>query len=603
MRIRSLMFLLVVATASTGCDTATAQDAATLIRHARVFDGERVHPAASVLVRDGRIVAVGPDLEAPADALVVEARGMTLLPGLIDAHTHAFGDALREAVVFGVTTELDMFTDPGTAAALRAQQQAGGAADRADLFSAGVLATAPGGHGTEYGIPIPTIAAAADADAFVEARIAEGSDWIKIVYDDGGLFGLDWPTIDRPTMRALIQAAHRRDLLGLVHVSTLAQARDAIDDGADGLVHLFTDSVPDDAFIRGVAERGAFVVPTLVVLKSITGEGGAAPLLDDEDVAPLLPPASAANLEQAFPARGDDAERFAIPLRTIAALRAAGVRVLAGTDAPNPGTSHGAAMHRELELLVEAGLTEVEALRAATSEPARAFGLSDRGRIAAGMKADLLLVRGDPAEDIRATRRIEAVWKDGVRVDRAAWERGVAEAREAASSAPAGLGEGPLSDFENGSTAARFGTGWMPNTDSFAGGTSTVAVAVTDGGANGSAKALRVSGTITVDFAQPWAGVMWSPGAQPMQPADLSSTSGLRFHARGDGRTHRVLVFAQRRGMVPQVHEFTAHSEWTAIELPWSLFGTDGADVMAVLFVGGPAVGDFAFEIDDVELR
>src|SRR5690606_24798377 len=89
---------------------AAAGQQATLFRDARVFDGERVHASADVLVRDGRIAAIGADLAAPAGATVVEASGMTLLPGLTDAHTHAFGDALREALMFGVTTELDMFT-------------------------------------------------------------------------------------------------------------------------------------------------------------------------------------------------------------------------------------------------------------------------------------------------------------------------------------------------------------------------------------------------------------------------------------------------------------------------------------------------------------
>jgi imidazolonepropionase-like amidohydrolase len=92
-------------------------------------------------------------------------------------------------------------------------------------------------------------------------------------------------------------------------------------------------------------------------------------------------------------------------------LHAAGVPLLAGTDAPNPGTTHGASLHREL--LVNAGLTTTEALAAATSVPARIFGLRDRGRIAPGMRADLLLVEGNPVRDMTDTRNIVAVWKKG----------------------------------------------------------------------------------------------------------------------------------------------------------------------------------------------
>jgi len=99
----------------------------------------------------------------------------------------------------------------------------------------------------------------------------------------------------------------------------------------------------------------------------------------------------------------------------VAALHRAGVTIVAGTDAPAPGVAHGASLHRELELLVRSGLTPVDALDAATSGPARAFGFHDRGRVAPGLRADLLLVEGDPTADIRATRRIVGVWKLGRR--------------------------------------------------------------------------------------------------------------------------------------------------------------------------------------------
>lgn len=125
------------------------------IVNARVFDGAAVLERASVVVEDGVIRGVGAHLAVPAGATVVNGEGRTLLPGLIDAHAHAFGDALERALVFGVTTELDMFTDPQFAAARRDEQRRGPVPTRADLLSAGVLATAPGGHGTEYRLSNP----------------------------------------------------------------------------------------------------------------------------------------------------------------------------------------------------------------------------------------------------------------------------------------------------------------------------------------------------------------------------------------------------------------------------------------------------------------
>src|SRR5690606_1102929 len=149
------------------------------------------------------------------------------------------------------------------------------------------------------------------APAFVDRLIAEGSEWIKIVYDDGSAFRLNWPTLDEPTLRAVIEATHSRDRLAVVHVSRLEDARTAVEAGADGLVHLFVDRAPDDE-IAGLAKaRGAFIVPTLVVLRSIAGTGGGAPLIDDARIAPYLTPANRALLQQSFPARTDpDAPRY-----------------------------------------------------------------------------------------------------------------------------------------------------------------------------------------------------------------------------------------------------------------------------------------------------
>jgi imidazolonepropionase-like amidohydrolase len=126
-----------------------------------------------------------------------------------------------------------------------------------------------------------------------------------------------------------------------------------------------------------------------------------------------------------------EGHHFSYALESARRLHEAGVALLAGTDANNaPGRAcpvvHGAALHRELELLVAAGLSPAAALAAATSAPADRFGLSDRGRIAPGLRADLLLVAGDPASDITATRAIRGIWRRGVRFDREAFRAAAA---------------------------------------------------------------------------------------------------------------------------------------------------------------------------------
>src|SRR5690606_27200089 len=153
-------------------------------------------------------------------------------------------------------------------------------------------------------------------------------------------------------------------------------------------------------------------------------------------------------------------------------------------------------------------------------------------------------------------------------------------------------------DFEQGLTV-RFGTGFAPNTDSFAGGSSSVSIDVADAGAGGSGHALRVSGTITGQLAYAWAGVMWSPTPQMMQPADLSAFDGVQFAARGERRTHRELVSSQLGGAVRRIPEFTPGTERSTSELRWSTLQIDGSDVSAIVFVGAPPPGEFWFEVDD----
>jgi imidazolonepropionase-like amidohydrolase len=140
-------------------------------------------------------------------------------------------------------------------------------------------------------------------------------------------------------------------------------------------------------------------------------------------VSPFITPSMRRNLERKFPPDFRPDLKLANAVAAVSALRRGGVSILAGTDAPAPGLAHGLSLHHELELLVRSGLTPLEALAAATSESARAFGFHDRGRIAVGMRADLLLINGDPSVNITATRDIVGVWKLGVRYSRYSGER------------------------------------------------------------------------------------------------------------------------------------------------------------------------------------
>src|SRR6266545_1818885 len=262
----------------------------------------------------------------------------------------------------------------------------------------------PRGHPTQMGgPPIPTLGPSDDVQAFVDARIAEGGDYIKIIYEHA------FPTLTKQQLEDVVAAAHRRNRLVVVHVTTQRDARDAIAAGVDGLAHIFADSMPEPGFAKFAAEHHVFVIPTLSVVEAAPETSSKPWWQDQPKVSPFITPSMRLMLEMKFPPGFSANLKLPNAEAAVSALRRAGVSILAGTDAPAPSLVHGLSLHHELELLVLSGLTPLEALAAATSEPARAFGFHDRGRIAAGIRADLLLINGDPTVNITATRDIVGV--------------------------------------------------------------------------------------------------------------------------------------------------------------------------------------------------
>lgn len=396
---------------TTGTALAAPASNSLLVRGTRVFDGFRTVERASVLVLGGLIAAVGTEREvaAPRGIQVYDGRDRTVIPGLVDAHVHTDDEFRNDALRFGVTTELDMFGDPTQLPAAKRRRRSLRRTDRADLWSAGIGVTVPGGHPNIPGWDYPRLTG--DPERFVADRVREGSDYIKIVVESGGDPPL--PTLRSDQVRATVAAAHRRGKLAVAHAERIEHAWTAIEAGVDGLVHVVIDTDLDDAFVRAVRRSGAFVVPTVPVIDC---GADADDLLADPLVRPYLSEAQLYTLQTRRPRCTPDWRRLS--LANAGRLRDAGVPILAGTDAPLPGTANGASLLTELGALVEAGLSPEQALAAATGATASAFGLSDRGRVRPGKRADLVLVNGDPTTDIAAVRDIAAIVKNGYPVNR-----------------------------------------------------------------------------------------------------------------------------------------------------------------------------------------
>jgi imidazolonepropionase-like amidohydrolase len=428
---RSILVVIVMSAALLSAAAQAQQKAGgdVLVTNVRVFDGRQTLPNTHVAVNGGIIRAVGGDVAAWRSLPTIDGTDATLVPGFIDAHVHVrdAGD-LRQALRFGVTTALDMATiaiTPGALSALRATASA--ATDMADVRSAGYPATSPNGHGTQFGTSIPRVSALVSAKEFVAMRRTEGSDYLKIMLNGVRVMRSGMTNLDEGQVKALVDAAHDAGLLAVAHVETLGDVRIALAAGVDGLVHVWRRGGASPDVARALAERKAFVVPTLAVMEGFLPEGRARLLADPRFQSVLSTPIKE-HLSRSFSPATSSADalrdNFDASVAAVRGLHQAGVRLLVGSDAGrgNPA-SHGISVHRELELLAKAGLAPSEVLAAATANVAEAFRLADRGRILPGGRADMLLVRGDPTTDVLLARDIVRIWKLGVEVDRAVTER------------------------------------------------------------------------------------------------------------------------------------------------------------------------------------
>jgi len=354
----------------------------TVLRNVRLFDGDAFGDPEELAFDDGLITAMH-DRGHDEAADVVDGGGGFLLPGFIDCHVHLYGpETLTALATYGVTTALDMSSPAPLVRALR------GRPGVTDIRSGMMALTSPASAHAQRMKDIPAAREALVEDitavpAAVTRRVEQGADYIKVV--------IDLPGFDQATVDAIVAEAHRHGLKAVAHASRSDAVEMAQRAGFDVLTHVPLDRPIDDEQAVALAATGVIVVPTLTMMKAIVerlaGTGGPGP-------------------------------RYEPAADSVTALHRAGVTVLVGTDANQTPAAPasppmGASLHDELALLVAAGLTPAEALRAATSAAADHFDLSDRGRVAVGLRADLILLERDPTSDIDATHSIRGVWIAG----------------------------------------------------------------------------------------------------------------------------------------------------------------------------------------------
>src|SRR6266481_5501766 len=413
------------------------------LRDVRLIDGTGAAPRehVSLLLRNGRIEKIGETMVVPSGVPVRELSGKTVMPGLISAHSHLgliVDDAessatgyTRENVTaqlkqfgrYGVTTILSLGVNRDLVYELREEQRVGRLGG-ATIFTAGRGIGVPGGAP-----PLPAAtdqiyrpATVDEARKDVDEMAGHRADIVKIWVDK--LHGAA-PEMTPEIYKAVIDEAHRKNLRVAAHAYALEDAKQLVADGVDVLAHSVRDQVVDDAFVQAMKQNKVWYVPTFTVDESFFVYAERPAFMQTA----FFQQAAGPKLMAKFNASGyaekinQDAQTaqhrkdFAIGQQNLKKLFDAGVNVGFGTDSGAlPGRIPGFAEHRELELMVEAGLTPMQAITAATGENAKLLHLADRGTIAVGKRADLLVLDADPLADIRNTRRMFAVYHEGRRI-------------------------------------------------------------------------------------------------------------------------------------------------------------------------------------------
>jgi imidazolonepropionase-like amidohydrolase len=439
MRVVKRLALVVLLLATPAFAQSTLYEGARLISG----DGKPAIERSAFLVENGTITRVGRqgEVQPPNGATRVDLTGRTVMPTLIDIHTHTgfqrgatyvpqnYGretivEDLNRALRFGVSAVVSEGIDPGDAAFKIREDQAAGRLGGARLFTAGRGIGAPNagpGADTYKGIAYD-ITTEDQGRRAVRELAAQKVDFIKIWVDDRNGRA---PELSPPLYRAIIDEAHTHGIRVNAHVFYLMDAKGLVAAGIDGFTHLVRDKDMDDELVREIVRRRVVIMPTLQNTErgrnteppsSLAAwvNGPARDGIGSDLVAKILTAYGGRTVAQASAAR----ERYAILQRSLKKLSDAGARIVLGGDTGLQDDPFGFAEHRELELIVEAGMTPMQAIVAATSSGADFLRLKDTGILAPGKRADFLVLDDNPLEDITNTRRIAQVFLKGRAVNR-----------------------------------------------------------------------------------------------------------------------------------------------------------------------------------------
>jgi len=409
--------LLTVACAGSGNDAVTEAADVTAFEGARLIVGDESAAIenATFLVRDGQIMQSGAtgQVEVPAGATRVDLSGKTVMPAIIDTHTHLRTDErdtlvedLQRRAYYGVVGTASMGREVGDVP-YQVRDEIIPNASRFRLAGRGITGPEPGRSDVPYWVTTE-----AEARTAIQELAALNVDIVKIWVDDRNDM---YEKLTPELYGAIIDEAHLNDLRVTAHIFELSDAKGLVRAGVDAFAHGVRDRDIDDEFVMLVEER-----PDLVLVPNLPNRGVASDL---SWVGETVPAGDLETLQAAAIDRPEAQEAFGIQARNLARLNATGMRIGLGTDGNTPY-----APHIEMEDMVASGMSPQEVIVAATRNSADLMRFQDLGTIEAGKSADFIVLDANPLDDITNTRRIDAVYIRGAVVDReglrASWVAG-----------------------------------------------------------------------------------------------------------------------------------------------------------------------------------
>lgn len=571
-----------------------------LIRGGTVLDG----PArqADVLIEGGRIRAVAPSLTAPPGATIIDATGKSVLPGLYDLHTHVpyatvggstqdWGKNLKAYLRAGITSLADFGTYPETYEPVRRLLESSTWKGPRVHFAARF--STPGGHGVEGGrgdFFTQEVLTPKQAHAAMERILPYKPDVIK-VFTDGWRYANapDMTSMEEETLHAIVEDAHRAGLPVLTHTVTLAKGKIAARAGVDAIMHGIQDQPVDDELIALMRKNNTAYGPTAAVYEPRAGYINE-PLLEQ-----LLEPAALASLKNRPMLAAPSAQRirkYELLKQNVAALHRAGIVILSGTDAGIVGTHHGWASLHEIKLLAGSGLGPAEALKAATANAAKVLRDTDRGSLAPGKIADVVIVNGHPDRNIDDIDKIDTVIQNGQKVDLAALTAAIRA--PGPTPAPAAAAPELLDDFESPNTRSRLDTRWINSTDTGHDRTNMIYQRTLRAPGD---HAMSIQATLS-DSTRPYARISLPLTRGAVEPMDAHAFAGIEFDARGDGA---YTLRLQRRGATAMYQApFSASPVWSKVRIPFDA-AWDTSQLTMLLFEIARPGGERAWlELDNV---